>query len=103
MWNCRRPGMPALAADAASSVDRTARVVNHVGTGVLVACGIGFDHVPVEQREHFVEAGKTVKVGAVEVGVAAVAETDVGGDEVKAGLVVLRDTVAVFVSKKVRV
>ena len=50
------------------AVGRTARVVHHVDAGVLVASGIGFDHVPVEQREDLVEAGVAVQVGVVEVG-----------------------------------
>ena len=93
------PGLPQIA----RTVDRAARVVDHVGAGVLVPGRIGFDHIPVEDGEHFVEAGKAVQVSAVEVGVAAVAVADVGGHEGKPGLVVLRDTVAILVEEGPRV
>ena len=52
---------PIAAGSSTVSVGGTAGVIDHVHTGGLVAGGIGLDHVPVEQREHFVEAGIAVQ------------------------------------------
>ena len=73
-------------AAAGSAVGRTTRVVDHVHSRGLVASGIGLDHVPVEQREDFVEAGIAVQVGVVEVREAAIAEANVGRDQRKSRL-----------------
>ncbi|HSS24113.1 MAG TPA: hypothetical protein VLL82_06865, partial [Mycobacterium sp.] len=68
--------------------------------GVLVAGRIGLDHVPAEQRKHLVEAGVTGQVGVVEVGVAAVAEADVGRHQRQARLVAVADPVAVRIEER---
>ena len=83
-------------------IDRTARVVNNMSAGVLVTGRIRLNHIPVEDREHLVEAGESIQVGAVEVGVAAIAVADVSGHEGEPRLIVLRNAVAIQ-SKNVRV
>src|SRR5258708_2055657 len=86
-----------------SGVDRTARVVDDVDAGHLVTRGIAFHHVPVEDREDFVEASETVQIGAVEVGEAAVAVADVGGHQRESGFgriplrIHVRNTIAIDV------
>src|SRR5262249_38652857 len=60
----------------------------------------GLDHVPVEQREHLVEAGAAGKVGVVEVREAAVAEADIGRNQCETGLVVGGYATAVAVEER---
>ena len=63
------------------------------------AC-IGFDHIPAEQREYFIEAGIAVQVGVVEIGEAAVAEPDVGRHQRQSRLYRPADAVAVLVEER---
>src|SRR5215470_1313676 len=70
-----------------------------MGTGVLVAIGIGFQNVPAEDREDFVEAGETFQIGAVQVRDAAIAIADVRRYQREAEFGVLRDPVSVCIEK----
>ena len=63
------------------SVGGTARVVDHVGSGVLVTGNIRFYDIPTEQRERFVEIGGAGEVGAESVLQAAVAQPDGDGNQ----------------------
>src|SRR5581483_10416820 len=82
------------------AVHRTTGVVHHVRSCVFVTRGVGFDHVPVEQREHLVETGKAVQVGAVEVREATVFVPNVGGDQGKSGLAIFGNAVAVRIKER---
>ena len=84
---------------ARRSIGWTAGVVHHVGAGVLVASHVGFDHVPAEQRELFVEARISIQVGAVEVGEAAVAEPNVRVDQRKPIFIRIANAVLVGVEE----
>ena len=71
-----------------------------MGPRVLVAGRIRLDHVPGEQREHLVETRGTGQIGVVEVGVAAVAEPDVGRYQGEPGLVGVLHTIAVPIEER---
>ncbi len=81
------------------AIRRAACVVDHVYTRLLEAGRIGFNHIPVEQREYLVERGVAVEIGIIEIGIAAVAEADVGRNQRQTRLAVLRHTVAVQVDE----
>ena len=57
----------ASSAATQSIVGGSTRVVDHVGSRVLVTRGVRFYYVPVEQRENLVEAGVAGEVSIVEV------------------------------------
>src|ERR1044072_7041469 len=75
----------------AGAIGRPAGVIDHVDASGLVARGISLDRVPTEQREHLIEAGIAVQVGAVEVGETAVTEADVGGYQGQSGFGVVAE------------
>src|SRR6267143_3366295 len=68
------------------AIGGSALVVDHLCPCVLETRAIRFNDIPTEQREDFVEARVAGQVGVVEVGVAAVAEPDVGRNQGKARL-----------------
>ena len=88
------------ARSARRAVRGTARVIDDVRPCRLEARGGGFDHQPVHEREHFVEARVPVQIRVVEEADAAVAIADVGVDQREAGLLTLRDAVAIRVDER---
>src|SRR6266446_7468351 len=70
----------------ARAIGGSALVVDHMRPGVLETRAIRFNDIPTEQREDLVESRVALKVCVVEVGVAAVAEPDVGRNQREARL-----------------
>src|SRR5215469_17506250 len=89
----------ALAIHWKCGVRRTTSVIHHVRTRALITSGVGFDYVPAEQREHLVESGVAAQVGVVEVGVAPVAEANVGRYQGKTLLVAVTHTIFVRIEE----
>src|SRR3954463_2931744 len=70
---------------------------------VLVTRAVGFDHIPTEQWEYFIEACIPAEVGIVEIRKAAVAEADVGRYQGESRFLVLPNAIAVLVEERGRV
>ena len=69
----------------------------------LITGRVGFHHVPTEQGEYFVEAGVAAQVCVVEVGVAAVAEPNVGRNQSQTRFVRILSAVVIQVQEGLRV
>src|SRR3954447_10059672 len=72
-------------------------------SGVLVTRAVGFDHIPTEQWEYFIEACIPAQVGIVEIREAAVPEPDVGRYEGESRFLILPNAIAVLVEEGGRI
>ncbi len=70
-----------------------------MGPRVLETRRIRFNDIPAEQREDLVEARGPCQVGVVEVGVAAVAESNVSRNERESGFGGILNTVPILVEE----
>src|SRR5690242_1562053 len=85
------------------SVSWAAGVVDHVRAGVFVSRAVGFNYVPAEQREYFVEARIAAQVGVIEIRETAIAETNIGGHQGQSRFAILPHAITVLVDEGRRV
>ena len=94
-WKKRRISArrESLLAALGGAIGRPTGVIDDVRPGVLVAIGVRFHNVPVEDGEYLVEACKTLEVGTVQVGDTTVAVPHVGWDKRQSEFAILADAI----------